>query len=94
MGNLRDKYTDEEWDKLEQASTLYSGLGPYNFYYTSTLEKPNDKYSEKIFRELLDKFDEWSLSWIEYNKGVIKEKPLNADEFATLLSEKFDITPK
>ena len=91
MGNLRQNYTDEEWNSLIEESKSYSGLGEWTS--TSTIDplKPN-KTQKEIFRQVLDEFREWEEDWRQYNinPGYV-QKPMNADEFSLQLSNRYII---
>jgi hypothetical protein len=91
MGNLRQNYTDEEWSSLIEETKLYSGLGE-EWTMTSTTDIIPNNNKKEIFRQILDEFREWEGDWIYYkiNPDHIK-KPMNADDFALDLSNRYII---
>jgi hypothetical protein len=95
--NMGDSVT--KWEDMMEEAKSYSGLGTDKLYTQTTTMTKNietkptlGKEEKQIFRELLDEFGNWNESWIHYsNNPDVVEKPLNADEFAQDLANRYEI---
>ena len=86
-----------KFKEMEQEAKSYSGLG--NWTQTTTIMTKNkdvkpmlEKDKKTIFRDILDEVSNWDESWKHYsNNPDVVEKPLNADEFAEDLANRYDV---
>ena len=89
-----------KYEEMEEAK-LYSGLGEFPKYKTTTTMTKNrdvkamiEESSEELFRKLLYSVKEWNESWIFYNETKVGIRPLNVDEYALELDKKFKLKRK
>lgn len=84
--------------EMQEDAKSYTGLGNWTQTTTTTMTqnrdvKPmleNDK--KTIFRDILEEISQWDESWKYYsNNPEVIEKPLNADEFAEDLANRYDV---
>jgi hypothetical protein len=90
MGNLRQKYTDEEWDMMEQQSKSYPNYPEWTETNTNTNKIMTDPQL-KMIRDLLEIFREWEEEWRHYSNNPFLPKPKNADELSKYLSNRYKI---
>lgn len=74
MSNLRDKYTDEEWDILEES--LIGRKHPYD-----------KEVKDEIVENVIDKFSERSRIGIAKYKTTLQENNLSVYEWLNHLQE-------
>lgn len=87
----------KKFKEMEEETKSYTGLG--NWTQTTTIMTKNkdvkpmlEKDKKTIFRDILDEISNWDESWKHYsNNPDVVEKPLNADEFAEDLANRYDI---
>ena len=53
--------------------------------------KPKIKKMSKKILEILNHFREWNRDWERYDKGVSKERPVDANSFANNIAEIYNI---
>ena len=86
--------------KLEdmEPAQSYTGLGEWIMTTTNNMTKNTDvkptleKEQKIIFRNLLDDFREWQYSWKHYEENGNKgERPIDAEQYAELLTTQYEI---
>lgn len=93
--NMSDSVT--KFEEIEEEAKSYTGLG--NWTQTTTIMTKNkdvkpmlEKDKKTIFRELLDEIRDWNEEWNHYsNNPDVIQRPLNADELAEQLTNRYDI---
>lgn len=95
MGNLRQKYTDEEWELL-QSTKSYTGLGFLEDWRQTTTNEliTTSKDNNDDVVSLLKEFREWEYDWRNYVDGITQTKPKNAIEFSLSLGDRYNIKLK
>ena len=93
--NMSDSVT--KYEETEETKSC-SGLGKWTQTNTNEIMTKNIDVKaiivnqRQIFRKLLTEFEYWEESWKHYkNNPDFIEKPLNADEFAQDLANRYEI---
>ena len=83
--------------EMQEDAKSYTGLGDWTQTTTNMTQnrdvKPMlEKDKKTIFRDILEEISQWDESWKHYsNNPEVIEKPLNADEFAEDLANRYDV---